>query len=172
MVTRLLSAARFSVIALGLAGLFAVSGSALASTSGHVSSRPSTSTPYCVVTFINHHTLSAEKCFSTRAMMTRSIPRTDTVLSEDFSDDKYQGSVLTWTSPGLVSCSGFPNFLAPSMPSGWNDIVTSYKDFVNCGNNPHYENNNYTGASIQCGPNCSNIGGAMNDRTSSEKWGS
>ena len=172
MFSYLRATARLSAIALSAAALFAISNAAGASVSGQVSNRPSAATPYCVVTFTSHRTLSAEKCASTHAAMTRLIPATSTVISEDFSDASYQGAVLTWTVSGIVSCNGFPNYEAPSMPSGWNDVISSYKDFVRCSNNPHYENNGYTGAVVNCGPNCSYVGNAMNDQTSSEKWGS
>ena len=105
-------------------------------------------------------------------MLTAAAPAATTVISIDYSDANFQGASLTWNVSGIVSCSGFPDFQAASMPSGWNDVISSYRDFANCNNNPHYENNNFGGAVVNCGPNCSYVGNAMNDKTSSEKWGS
>jgi hypothetical protein len=99
---------------------------------------------------------------------------TTTVLSIDYFDANFQGATLTWWANGLVSCNGFPNFFS-NMPGGWNDVVSSYRDFANCNNNPHFENTNENaggGALVNCGPTCGYVGDAMNDRTSSEEWGS
>jgi len=104
--------------------------------------------------------------------MSSLIPDTSTVIGIDYMNANYGGLSLTWTANGTVGCEGgFPTYAASSMPSGWNDDISSYRDYASCSNNPHYENNNYKGAVANCGPNCSYIGAAMNDRTSSEKWG-
>ena len=104
--------------------------------------------------------------------MATAAPAATTAISVDYMDAGYSGASLTWFENGIVSCNGFPNYQASSMPSGWNDDISSYADYANCSNNPHYENNGFRGAVVNCGPNCSYVGNAMNDRTSSEKWGS
>jgi hypothetical protein len=100
------------------------------------------------------------------------LPATETVYAVDYQNANYGGGSLSWIVNRLYHCSGFPDFSESPMPSGWNDQISSYRDFASCSDNPHYENTNYKGAVVNCGPNCSYVGAAMNDRTSSEKWGS
>jgi hypothetical protein len=105
-----------------------------------------------------------------------------TIVSIDYKNSSYGGSSLTWTGsdPGCnqYSC-GFlglskcrKSHSASSMPSGWNDVVSSSKAFSGCDNNVLYEHNDFGGANSgdTCHPNCSSVGGAMDDRASSRKW--
>lgn len=99
-------------------------------------------------------------------------PATTTVIGEDFSDSGHSGSTLTWTS-STGGCSSTQSFQAASMPSGWNDVISSAYAFQNCNHNVHFENVKFNAsgpaAKIDCGTSCSSMG-AMNDKTSSEKW--
>jgi hypothetical protein len=140
-----------------------------ASASSAVSGSPSVDTPYCTVS-ISGSTVGAEQCYTTQADMNAALPAITYVIGVDYKNANYGGASLTWT--GISTCSGYPYYLASSMPSGWNDVISSYHDYSNCNHNPHWENNKYGGAVVNCGPNCSYVGAAMNDRTSSEKWGS
>jgi hypothetical protein len=108
-------------------------------------------------------------CYSSQSMMTSAIPNGSYVLSIDYVNANYGGSSYVWTAPGECLSSGGV-YSVTSMPSGWNDVISSYNDYSNCFHNPHYENAGWKGASVDCGPACSYVGGAMNDRTSSEKW--
>lgn len=139
-----------------------------ASASSAVSGSPSANTPYCTV-FISGSTVGAEQCYATQLDLNAALPNTTYVIGIDYYDANYKGASLAWT--GYSPCTADPFYGAPSMPSGWNDVISSYKDYSNCNHNPHWENNNYAGAVVSCGPNCSYVGNAMNDRTSSEKWG-
>jgi len=89
------------------------------------------------------------------------------VIAIDFQNSNFQGASLTWTGTG--ACSASLSFSASSMPSGWNDVVSSTRGFSNCNHNKIFENNNFGGAQQTCTPNCSSLG-AMNDKTSSRKW--
>ena len=162
------SLAALSAVCLGAVLTIAATSASASST---VSGSPSAATPYCTVT-ISNSTVGPEQCYATQASMDAAIPNVLTVISVDYIDANYRGDSLTWTVSGSVTCNIFPSYQASSMPSGWNDIVSSYIDYANCNRNPHYENIRFTGAVADCGPNCSYIGNAMNDRTSSEKWGS
>jgi hypothetical protein len=173
----------FRLAALGMASVGAAAMLSL-SPSAHASSSPATTaqfsatvskaTPHCGAV-ITHSGVGQERCSSSQAALAAVLTdSTSTVVSIDYSDANFQGSTFTWWTSGIFSCSGFPDF-SSNMFAGWNDIVSSYKDFANCNNNPHYENTNENqggGALVNCGPTCSYVGNALNDRTSSESWGS
>lgn len=96
---------------------------------------------------------------------------TTNVIAEEFVDDNYQGASLTVTTTGGQCFSTQPNwdYALFSMPSGWNDVITSARNFFGCSRGEHYENINFGGAHVAC-RSCANIGGAMNDRTSSIQY--
>jgi hypothetical protein len=89
------------------------------------------------------------------------------VIAIDYVNANFQGATLTWTTP--TGCSSTNSYQASSMPSGWNDVVSSTRGFANCNTNVLYENSNFGGALQICSPNCSGLG-AMNDKTSSRSW--
>lgn len=104
---------------------------------------------------------------------------TSYILGIDFRDSQYDGATFEWT--GSTTCAS-TYYYTTSMPSGWNDKVSSAINYPysGCGNWIHYENNNFNqppypnGASINCGfylggGPCFTVG-SMNDKTSSEKW--
>jgi hypothetical protein len=163
---------RLSVIALAAAGLLAISSPSSALASTQVPSKPFPLTPSWAFTLTFQHASSPEKSFSSRAPIAAAVPATSTVISIDYLDASFQGASLTWYVNGIVSCNGYPNYLAPSMPSGWDNVISSYQDYANCSFNPHYEDNNYGKSNSNCSSSCSYIGNAMNDQTSSERWGS
>jgi hypothetical protein len=89
-----------------------------------------------------------------------------TVISVDYRDSSFSGISLTWYVSGTAGCAA-NTYSASSMPSGWNDEVSSSQRYDSCTHNPHYENNGFGGAIYPC--TCSSMG-VMNDKTSSEKW--
>jgi hypothetical protein len=169
MLTRLHVKCGLALTALGLTGLVAMSSPVNAAST--TSSTPSVLTPYCKV-LVTGQSIGQEQCSATQAQMTSQISATQTVYAVDYMNANYGGASLSWVVSGIFHCTSYPQLTASSMPSGWNDVISSYRDFVSCSSNPHYENNNYKGTVVNCGPNCSYVGAAMNDRTSSEKWGS
>jgi len=87
------------------------------------------------------------------------------VLSIDYKDVNFGGATLTWTQS--TSCGSFQ---AGSMPSGWNDVVSSVVTESGCANTL-YKNNNFSGTTFSIGRNSSAANlGSFNDLTSSEKW--
>ena len=88
------------------------------------------------------------------------------VLSIDYRDSGFGGTSLTWYDSGTAGCAA-NTYSASSMPSGWNDQVSSSHRYDSCTHNPHYEHVNFGGAIYPC--TCSSMG-VMNDKTSSEKW--
>jgi hypothetical protein len=92
-------------------------------------------------------------------------PETVFVLSIDYKDANFSGPTLTWTQS-----SGCGAFRASSMPSGWNDVVSSVVTKSGCANTL-YQNINFGGSTFSIGRNSSAAGlGSFNDQTSSEKW--
>jgi hypothetical protein len=90
------------------------------------------------------------------------------VIGIDFQHSNYQGATLTWEASS--GCSPGMYYYANTMPSGWDNILSSTKAYTGCNKNYSYENTYQGGAVRICYPNCSYIGDAMNDRTSSKKW--
>jgi Peptidase inhibitor family I36 len=93
------------------------------------------------------------------------VPNTTYVLSIDYAGSNFTGSTLAWTQSSKCG-----SFQASSMPSGWNDVVSSVAAYSNCANTL-YQNNNFGGSTYRIGENGSagNLG-SMNNQTSSEKW--
>jgi hypothetical protein len=89
------------------------------------------------------------------------------VVAIDYVNSNFGGNTLTWTSPGPCTASG--GFNAPSMPSGWNDVVSSTRGFSNCDKNVLWEHASFMGSKLVCRPDCSSVG-SMNDKTSSREW--
>jgi hypothetical protein len=94
-------------------------------------------------------------------------PASQTVISIDYRDPNYQGSTFVWYVNNSYGCNTGWSYANPTMPSGWNDVVSSAHSYGGCNNNPHYEHTYYGGALIFC--TCPTMG-VMNNQTSSEKW--
>jgi hypothetical protein len=92
-------------------------------------------------------------------------PGTVFVLSIDYKDANSRGATLTWTQS-----TGCGTFQAASMPSGWNDVVSSVVTDSGCANTL-YKNMNFGGSTFSIGRNSSAANlGSFNDQKSSEKW--
>ena len=92
-------------------------------------------------------------------------PGTTFVLSIDYKNANFVSPTLTWTQS--AQCGSFQ---ASSMPSGWNDVVSSVATFSGCANT-QYKNINFGGTTFSISRN-SQVAtmGSFNDSTSSEKW--
>jgi len=90
------------------------------------------------------------------------------VLAVEYQHGGFGGSSMTYTSG--VSCWDGYSFFTGSMPSGWDNIISSARAYSGCNHSIHFEHPNYGGASTDCYGECSYIGDAMNDRTSSIRW--
>ena len=92
-------------------------------------------------------------------------PLTTVVLSVDYHDSNFSGSTLTWYQS--VGCGYYQ---AGSMPSGWNDVVSSVAVYSGCANTLFHDSN-FGGSTFRIGVNGSAASlGSFNDQTSSEKW--
>jgi len=109
---------------------------------------------------------NAQADLAARARMAAS-----TVLSIDYVDDNYGGNDLIWTGDS-GNCSTSTNntdYEADTMPSGWNNVVTSYRTYANCWVR-HWETPFQNGAVVGYHGSRTHIGAAMDERTSSEQW--
>lgn len=96
------------------------------------------------------------------------VPSTSTVIGVDYMDSGFYGGSLTWSeSSDIYGCTDGSYYAAPTMPSGWNDDVSSARSYGGCATYNHFENTYYGGSKLTC--TCSTMG-VMNDQTSSEKW--
>ena len=90
------------------------------------------------------------------------------VIGIDWDDNDYRGGSYTWVVDGN-GCSSTIQYGVSSMPSGWDNRVSSARGYSNCNSFYHYKNTNYDGSLIVCDPECSSMG-TLNNATSSEKW--
>lgn len=101
-------------------------------------------------------------------LVDRVAVETKFVLAIDYSGSNFTGSTLVWEASGTcVDSAWFVN----SMPSGWNDVVSSTQGYSGCNFNQLWEHNNRTGANQVCTPSCATLG-AMDNQTSSRYWAS
>ncbi len=92
-------------------------------------------------------------------------PDTTYVLSIDYKNADYVSPSLTWTQSSQCG-----NFQAASMPSGWNDVVSSIATYNGCAVT-EFKNINFGGTTFSVGRNSQVASlGSFNDSTSSEKW--
>lgn len=154
----------------GMMSASPASASSESSATASSSAAPSAATPYCSAELIPGGGVKNARCYSSKSTMASAMPNVETVISIDYTDIGYGGASFVWYISASACVSGGTTYFTASMPQGWNDVISSYQAYANCHHNPHYENNNYTGAVSNCVSLCTYIGDAMNDRTSSEKW--
>lgn len=94
-------------------------------------------------------------------------PNDSNVVIIFFVDANFGGSSLTVSTTG-PSCSTGATYGQTSMPSGWNDVVSSLQGgFFGCTWERLWVDINFSGASQCYNGSTSNVGSTMNDRTSS-----
>ena len=90
------------------------------------------------------------------------------LLGIDFDASGYSGESKLWQAS--ASCVGHNWQVYTLVGTGWNDRISSAQGWSECDIFKHWENPGYDGAVRTCSPDCSYIGDAMNDRTSSLQW--
>lgn len=87
------------------------------------------------------------------------------VLSIDYKNANFVSPTLTWTQS--AQCG---NFQSATMPTGWNDVVSSVATYSGCANT-QYKNVDFGGTTFSISRNSQvSSMGSFNDSTSSEKW--
>lgn len=99
--------------------------------------------------------------------MLEPAPEDHTIIGVAYSGSDYSGTSLTWIGHG--NCGWFTSYSASSMPSGWDNVISSAIEYAGCANNPYFEHTNFGGASIDC--TCATMG-VMDNQASSAKWAS
>ena len=95
-------------------------------------------------------------------------PVTQVVIGIDWDYTYFGGSSYTWVANDY-GCSSSIQYGVTTMPSGWDNRVSSARGFSNCNYYYHYQNTAYGGTSIACHTECASMGTLDND-TSSERW--
>jgi hypothetical protein len=96
-----------------------------------------------------------------------------TIIGQEFVDSNYNGAILSVTvgSNGFT-CTGTTSDVDASlgsMPSGWNDRISSFRGFSNCWTKI-YEHSGFGGAALGYQGDTRYVGDALNDQTSSIRW--
>jgi hypothetical protein len=90
------------------------------------------------------------------------------LLGIDYESSPYSGDSKLWQAS--ASCVGHNWQMSTLVGTGWNERISSAQGWSSCDIFRHWENPGYDGAVRTRTPNCSYIGDAMNDRTSSLQW--
>lgn len=93
-----------------------------------------------------------------------------TTIAEEFEHTNYGGGRITVKVGFTCTTSGSDlDFGLGNMPTGWNNAVSSFKNYANCDAN-HYDGAGFTGLSTGYADSTTNIGSSMNEKTSSIKY--
>lgn len=90
------------------------------------------------------------------------------VIGIDWDSTNFAGSSYTWVVSGS-GCSSSTQYSVSSMPSGWDNRVSSARGYSGCNYFYHYQNTNFGGSSVVCNTECATMG-SLDNATSSEKW--
>jgi hypothetical protein len=106
---------------------------------------------------------------STAAQTTNALsvamPLTTVIIGIDYTGTSYSGSSLTW-----YQSAGCGSYFTSSMPTGWNDVISSVANYSGCGSSL-YQNINYGGTKSSVGVDAAaSTLGSFNAQASSQKW--
>jgi len=97
-----------------------------------------------------------------------SSPSSQVVIGIDWDGTNFAGSSYTWAVSGS-GCSSSTQYSVSSMPSGWDNRVSSARGYSGCNYFYHFQDTNYGGSSVVCNTECATMG-SLDNATSSEKW--
>ena len=97
------------------------------------------------------------------------VAATSVVIGIVFDDAEYMGDSLVISVANGCDSSPGADWSLNSMPTGWNDKISSFKSYANCATKI-FEHINYGGATLPYTVNTKYVGDAMNDKTSSMRW--
>jgi hypothetical protein len=103
------------------------------------------------------------QCFETAAKASASMTLASVLVGIEYSSSGYGGSSLSLYGSSGSGCYGGVTYGFSSLPSGWNNVISSAQGFNGC-TGRHYDATGYGGTFINC--TCSSMG-AMDNRTSS-----
>jgi hypothetical protein len=103
------------------------------------------------------------QCYESMAQASSSMTMASVLLGIEYSSSGYGGSSLSLYGSSGSGCYGGVTYGFSSMPSGWNNVISSAQSFNGCLGR-HYDATGYGGTFINC--TCSSMG-AMDNRTSS-----
>src|SRR6266498_3369757 len=89
------------------------------------------------------------------------LPATQVVIGIDWDYANYGGSSYTWVVADN-GCTDTIQYSVSSMPSGWNDRVSSSRAYSNCNYYYHYQNTNFSGSYNVCNTDCPGMGSLDN----------
>jgi hypothetical protein len=87
------------------------------------------------------------------------------ILGYEYKNTGYSGGALVLYGASGSGCGSSTTYGFSSMPSGWNNVISSARSFAGCWST-HYDLTNYGGTRRTCQGACSTLG-TMNNRTSS-----
>lgn len=108
----------------------------------------------------------------TQELLAPSTTASSVVIGVDYGAIEFNTGHGTHTWTGTQGpCSPTLGYGVSSMPSGWNDAVSSARSYSDCNQYKHFENTWSQGTSITCnqGDTC-RLMGYMDNKTSSETW--
>ncbi|HRI72683.1 MAG TPA: hypothetical protein PK156_50955 [Polyangium sp.] len=89
------------------------------------------------------------------------------VIGIEYKEFDFGGGSYTFRNAN--NCSNWSHWVN-TMPSGWDNVISSATAHSYCTHSNHYEAPYAAGAVKDCGTSCSNIGSTMNNRTRSITW--
>lgn len=92
------------------------------------------------------------------------------VIGIDWDSSGFAGSSYTWVVSGETGCTSSTQFSISSIPTGWDDRVSSVRGFSGCNYYYHYQNASFGGLSITCNTSGCSTMGSLDNATSSERW--
>jgi hypothetical protein len=91
------------------------------------------------------------------------------VIGQVFEDANYGGSSYTFTASADCDTNADVDWELSSMPSGWNDRVSSFKSFGQCATKIWHDVS-FAGTSYGFVVNSTYVGATLNDEASSIQW--
>ena len=91
------------------------------------------------------------------------------IIGVDYQLRDYRGLTQTWVVSNSSGCSGGYLYSA-NTPSAFNNRLSSTRAFAGCNRNISFQLAGLGGLYKICKPDCSYIGDAMDNRTSSKLW--
>lgn len=106
---------------------------------------------------------------ATRSDLTPEMFLGTTVIGIDYQDSNYQNDDLQWTTDHADGCFDGWGYGVDSMPSGWDNKVSSAWAYQGCNHWVHFQDQFHPSGGSQVTCTCATMG-TMNDKTSSEEW--